>query len=155
VWAVDAHPPGVPNLFDAAVTLISDALTAAGAGARLRAVLWHQGETDGGHGRTQAEYAADLDALIAGLRAAVPGASGVPFVVGQLAVERRRAYPDHAGVAAALAATPSRVPGTGFADAPPEGHLNDGTTHFTASGQRLLGAAYFAAFRDLVAAPVG
>lgn len=52
----------------------------------------------------------------------------------------------------ALAATPVRVPLTGYAEAPPLGHVNDRSTHFTAVGQRLLGAGYYESFRAVITA---
>ncbi|WP_432534056.1 sialate O-acetylesterase [Kineococcus arenarius] len=158
VWKVGLHLPGVPNLFEEAVAHVGAALRAAGPGSRVAAVLWHQGETDAGRGRTEREYAADLDELIAGFRARVRTAPDAPFLVGQLPAERLAAHPGHAGVAAALAGTPGRVPGTGFAPAPPPGHVHDVTTHLDAQGQRLLGAAYFEAYlrvRGRPPAPAG
>lgn len=148
VWKVGLEVEGTPNLFARAVAHVRAALTAAGPGSRVRVVLWHQGETDGGTGRSEAEYAADLDELIAAFRAQVPTADDVPFLVGGLAPERVAAYPDHAGVVAAHAATPQRVARTGFAPTP-AGHVNDGTTHLTATGQRLLAAGLFTAFTSL------
>lgn len=144
VWKVDLQLPGSPNLLDATLAHVHLALAAAGADATIDAVLWHQGETDGG--RTEEEYAADLDELIRALRERLPEAADAPFLVGQLPEERLRAYPDHAGVADALRRTPTRVERTGYAAAPPLGHVNDVTTHLTAAGQRLLGANYFAAY---------
>lgn len=146
VWKVDLELPGTPNLFSLAVEHVRAALAAAGPGSRVVVVLWHQGETDGGAGRSEQEYAEDLDELVVAFRRRVPTAQDVPFVVGQLPAERLAAHPDHAGVAAALAATPGRVPRTGFAPAPPPGHVNDVTTHLTAAGQRLFGAAYHREF---------
>ncbi|WP_432514431.1 sialate O-acetylesterase [Kineococcus sp. SYSU DK001] len=155
VWAVGLHPPGVPNLLDLAVAHVRAALRAAGPGSRVAAVLWQQGETDGGQERGEAEYAADLDELIAAFRAQVPTAAAAPFTVGGLPAERLAAYPGHAGVQAALEATPARVPRTGFAPAPPPGHVNDVTTHLTAAGQRILGANHLAASRSALRAPGG
>ncbi|WP_374975592.1 sialate O-acetylesterase [Microbacterium trichothecenolyticum] len=149
VWKVGFIKEGAPNLFEATVTQARAALSAAGPDAVIDAVVWHQGETDGG--RTEQEYAADLDELIASLRERLPEAADAPFLVGQLPAERRRAYPNHQGVADALRRTPSRVPNTGYAEAPGFGHVNDETTHLTAAGQRILGANYFAAYRELVA----
>ncbi|MEZ0492013.1 sialate O-acetylesterase [Kineococcus sp. TBRC 1896] len=156
VWKVGLERADTPNLFARAVAHVRAALAAAGPDSRVRVVLWHQGETDGGHGRSEAEYAADLDELVAAFRAQVPTAQDVPFLLGGMAPERIAAYPNHAGVAAAHAATPGRVPGTAFAPSP-AGHVNDGTTHLTAAAQRLLAANLFAAFTavELTAAGPG
>lgn len=149
VWKVGLNVPPAVNLFDATIRHTRQALAAAGAGAVVDAVLWHQGETDGG--RSETEYAADLDELIRQLRRQLTEAAEAPFIVGQLPADRLRAYPDHAGVAEALRNTPRRVRRTAFADSPPPGHVNDVTTHLTAAGQRIFGESYFAAYRDVVA----
>ncbi|PRY10545.1 sialate O-acetylesterase [Kineococcus rhizosphaerae] len=148
VWKVGLEVEGTPNLFALATEHVRAALAAAGPGSRVRVVLWHQGETDGGQGRGEAEYAADLDELVTAFRAQVPTARDVPFLLGGMAPERLAAFPDHAGVAAAHAATPRRLAGTAFAPTR-AGHVNDVTTHLTAEGQRLLAADLFAAFTAL------
>lgn len=147
VWKVGFEKEGAPNLFDAALEHARAALAAAGPDARIEAVIWHQGESDGG--RAEDDYAADLDELILALRQRLPEATHAPFIVGQMAAERRMAYPDHEGVAEALRHTPDRIPNTGYAEAPPVGHINDASTHFTAEGQRILGANYFAAYQAI------
>jgi hypothetical protein len=147
VWLPGFEKEGAANLFDAAVSHLNAALHAAGPGSRVAAVLWHQGESD--RGRSEVDYAADLDLLIGELRRRVPETANTSFIVGQLPADRLAAYPDHAGVDAAHRATPTRVPGTGFAPHPPAGHVNDITTHLDAEGQRLLGASYFAAYQRM------
>lgn len=149
VWLPGFVKDGAPNLFEAALAHLRSALDAAGEGSRVAAVLWHQGETDGS--RTEGDYASDLDNLIAELRRRAPESADAPFIVGQLALERLAAYPDHLGVDAAHRGLPDRVPNTGFAAAPPLGHVNDLTTHITAAGQRILGANYFAEYLRLTA----
>lgn len=148
LWKVGHQVDGVPRLFHLAVAHVRAALSAAGPGSDIAAVLWHQGESDGG--RDAADYANDLDELILAFRRQVPEAASAPFLVGGLAAERLASYPDHAGVQHALETVAERVPLTAFAPAPPPGHMIDGITHFDASGQRLLGASYFRAYRDLV-----
>ncbi|GGF48812.1 acetylxylan esterase [Microbacterium sorbitolivorans] len=155
VWLPGFTKEGAPNLFEIALAQISEVLEAADDPRvavinepRIAAVLWHQGESDGG--RSEGEYAADLDLVVTELRRRIPDAAGAPFIVGQLPRDRLRAFPDHQGVCDALRRLPERIPNTGFADAPPLGHVNDGSTHLTAEGQRLLGINYFEAYRELV-----
>lgn len=148
IWKVGFVKEGAPNLFDATIEHTRAALNAAGPDASIDAVVWHQGETDGG--RHEADYAGDLDELICALRERLPEAADAPFIVGQLPAERRRAYPDHQGVADALRHTPDRVRNTGYAEAPPFGYVNDETTHLTAAGQRILAANYFSAYHKLI-----
>lgn len=148
VWLPGLELEGTPNLFARAVSHVRLALALCER-PRIAAVLWHQGESDGG--RSEADYAADLDRLIVSLREEVPEAAEAPFLVGQMARERVQSFPDHQGVADALARTPERVPLTGYAEAPPPGHVNDASTHFTAAGQRLLGTGYYESHRAVVA----
>lgn len=150
VWKVGLDAPSALNLFEAAVEHCSSALAAAGPDATVDAILWHQGESDGG--RPAEDYAADLDELIVRFRERVPRAADAPFIVGQLPADRLRAYPDHAGVAEALRTLPSRIPRTGYAESPGLGSVNDETTHLTAAAQRVFGATYYAAYREMDAA---
>jgi len=147
VWLPGLQQGEAVNLFDAAVAHLRAAVAAAGEDSRIAVVLWHQGESDGG--RDEADYAADLDTVISELRRQVPQAAEAPFIVGQLPLERLAAYPNHAGVDEALRGLPGRVENTGFASAPPVGHVNDVTTHLAATGQRILGANYFTAYEAL------
>ncbi|HEX7351199.1 sialate O-acetylesterase [Brachybacterium sp.] len=148
VWLPGYELAGAPDLFARAVEHVRLALGRCEE-PRIAAVLWHQGESDGG--RPEADYAADLDLLISTFRAEIPEAAEAPFLVGQMARERLLAQPDHRGVHDALARTPERMARTGYAEAPPLGHINDGSTHFTAAGQRLLGAQYFESYRSVIA----
>lgn len=135
------------KLYDLAVRQIGNALTAAGTGAHLAAILWHQGESD--VPLTPPDVYRDrLDALITGLR----GCFGeVPFILGQMVPEEIvTGHPKYPSIAAVHATTPDRhavcahVPG-------PEGMHNPGETiHYNAAGQRVLGRAMFEAYRDLV-----
>lgn len=147
VWKAGLDLDGAPNLLSMAIDHLRKALSSAGHGSRVAAALWQQGEADGG--RSEAEYAADLDELIATIRREVPEASRAPFLVGGLPKERVRAYPDHAGVDNALRKTPARTANTGYAEPPPLGYVNDGTTHLTAQGQRILGGNYFRSYTRL------
>jgi hypothetical protein len=71
------------NLYDLAVRQIANALTAAGRGSHLAAVLWHQGESD--VPLTSPEiYRRRLDELIVGLRDEF---GRVPFILGQMVPE--------------------------------------------------------------------
>jgi hypothetical protein len=147
VWKAGLELNGAPNLLAMAIDHLREALASAGPGSRVAAALWQQGEADGG--RSEADYAADLDELIATIRGEVPEAFGAPFLVGGLPRERVRAYPDHAGVDNALRKTPTRIANTGYAEPPPFGHVNDETTHLTAVGQRILGGNYFRSYMRL------
>jgi hypothetical protein len=128
---------------DAPAIARTNAAMAQGAGVnRLVAVLWHQGESD--QAVTQAQYEADLDALIARWRAGMTGATAAtPFVCGGLLVGGTQTA---AGVSAALLNTPIRVSHAGYAAS--TGLVSGGDNlHFSAASQRTLAARYFAAFQ--------
>ncbi|GAA1714387.1 hypothetical protein GCM10009793_10150 [Brachybacterium phenoliresistens] len=83
-WDWTAPDDGT-NLAVNAVRQTQAALAAAGPGARLVGILWHQGEGDGAIADI---YASKLDGLIAWLRTELD-APEVPFVVGQMSPDRQ------------------------------------------------------------------
>jgi hypothetical protein len=147
-WAVGG------TYYNDTVTLTNAALTAAGANSRVVAFLWIQGEYESTVGTTQAAYAAALDPMIAGLRAAITGASGAPFVVGSMVPEWRNA-PNGSSLAihAAHVDTPNRVANTFFVDGPTGMNEGSGGIHYTAEGQREMGKRMCEALWAADAAP--
>lgn len=143
------------NLYENAIDQCTAALAAAGDNARLVAILWHQGENDAGE--TEEDYAEKLDELIAGFRDRLD-APTVPFIVGRMVPEGIALHSDRVPIDAAHISTPNRVAFSAVADAP-AGHNKPDNDHFKASGQRLLGRAYFDAYRlallRTVPVPVG
>ena len=148
VWKSGLRLAGVPNLLADAIAHLRSALTRAGSGSKVVAVLWQQGESDGG--RPEPDYADDMDELISTLRIEVPETKETPFLAGGLPRERLEAYPDHWGVEAALRNLGARVHNASYVDPPPLGHINDKNTHLTAEGQRILGANYFKVWSALM-----
>ena len=131
------------------------ALDAAGAGARLVGVLWHQGEGDGEIADT---YAAHLDALIAWLRAQFNNPL-LPVVVGQMSPDRQGGA-TAVVVDAAHQMTPARVERTAFAPTPPGLHNPGDQTHLSTRALDIIGPRFEealrrAAFNRAGAGPVG
>lgn len=128
---------GSDNLAARAVEQTLAALSAAGDGARLAGILWHQGEGDSS---IAGQYADKLDGLIAYFRAEL-SAPDVPVVVGQMS-------PDRAGGAggvtidAAHQMTPARVERTAFAPTPPGLHNPGDTTHLSTRALDIIGARF-------------
>lgn len=112
---------------------------------KLVAILWHQGESD--QGVSQAQYTTDQDALIARWRSSMTGATAsTPFIVGATLVGGAQT---DANVSAVIAATPSRINYTGFADS--NGLVSGGDNlHFNAASQRTMGGRYFTAYQSAV-----
>lgn len=128
---------GGDNLAVRAVAQTRAALAAAGEGARLAGILWHQGEGDQS---IAADYAAKLDGLIAWLRDQFD-APEVPFVVGQMGYERGQIGTNAIIIDKAHMMTPARNPRVGFARTVPGVHNPGDVTHLSTRGQALMGAA--------------
>lgn len=132
------------NLTALAIAQTDAAIAAAkaqwpGATVKVEGIFWVQGEQDGYNTVTAATYQADLEALIAGLRDKY-GAT-VPFVMGQML----RAYfatGTTAQINWAHTRVAAKLPRVGFALSPTE--QNGDGVHYSAAGQRKLGAGMFA-----------
>lgn len=143
-WDPSGGQGGV-NLYQFAIDQANAAL-AENPNNRIVAVLWLQGEAD--NAMSTAAYAAKLDALIAGFRANIAGASTVPFLLGQMVPERIAANSAYANINAAHVETPRRNTRCAFYYGPVGyGRTDDFTPplHYTNEGQRRLGANAYAA----------
>lgn len=125
-----------------AVVQTQAALAAAGPNSRIVAMLWHQGENDGGYSMPTSEYAGHFDYFANYVRTSL-GLPDLPIILGQIAPENIASGASKAAINAAHVDTPRRLLNTAFVYAP-AGALNAGdpTTHFSAVGQRILGARY-------------
>lgn len=143
---------GINNLFVGAINRANQAVTTSGA-SRVAAILWHQGERDSTRGSTGSgtpgtQYAAQLDALVAGFRSRITGAANAPFLVGQLGLEYRQTAGGTVNeINAAHEGIVDRVSGSGFAPAPPAGYLASDQIHFTGEGYELLADNLWDAYR--------
>lgn len=137
--ARSSWPNNSANLYELAITQTLAALTAAGPSARLRAILWVQGESDALAGMTATDYRTHLEYLIDGLRARL-SAPNVPFVIGAMVPEFISA---NGSAAAAIdgvhQATPTRKDYTAYA-AGPSGMQRGDNLHYSPAGARELGA---------------
>jgi hypothetical protein len=97
-----------------AVDRVKSALTAAGPGARLRGILWHQGEADAGDEERAVTYHIRFAKFMAALRKDL-GAESVPLVVGQLGeFVLEKDYPQLRRINLELASLPLYMPLTNF-----------------------------------------
>lgn len=141
------------NLYRNGVAAI-DAVLAQYPGSTVAAVLWHQGESDVPL-TSGPVYQEKLDLVIDDLRSRY--GSGTPVVLGGMVPEEmERSNKDYSAIHAVHADTPNRHPRATFVPGP-RGHVNgrpagdpDGVEdrHYDAVGQRLLGEAMWAAFRE-------
>ncbi|WP_349294657.1 sialate O-acetylesterase (plasmid) [Thioclava sp. 'Guangxiensis'] len=130
------------DLYAAAVAR-SNAFFAANPGANLRAVLWHQGESDAATQAAATAYEANFDAMLAGFEAEISAMGGTtPVIVGGFSDDNlQQAY--IGTVEAVHEDLPNRRAYTACVSAD-DLTLRD-TVHFDAASQRVLGARYFAA----------
>lgn len=135
---------GAGSLYLRAIDRANAAMAAAGPNARFAGIIWVQGEQDAGI-LTGAQYAAKLDALITGMRAAITGAGPTtPFVVGRMVPE----WVDGGvwAIDAVHCDTPNRLPYTATSRTI-RGYAKPGEIiHYTSAGQRLNGRSLAAAF---------
>jgi len=126
-------------------------------GGALKALLWHQGETDACFKESEASYAANLRTLLRGVRERF-GAPALPFVAGDFVQQWER---DNAAVCApvvaalrslcAAEAPAAFVETTGLASNE-EAIGNGDTIHFSRAAQYALGKRYFEAWRGIAGA---
>jgi hypothetical protein len=118
---------------------------------RLRAILWHQGESDATPERS-VMYEAKLRALIARFRAdlAVPN---VPFIIGQLGQFPGRPWTDATRrIDAAHRTIAATMPNVAYVSS--DGLRDKGDAlHFDAASARELGRRYAEAFARLATGP--
>jgi hypothetical protein len=115
---------------------------------RVRAILWHQGESDATP-TLSILYAARLRALIARFRADL-GEPNLPFVIGQLGrFDGKPWTPELQRVDSAHRAIAASVPNVAFVSS--DGLRDKGDkVHFDAASQRTFGERYAAAYLGLV-----
>jgi hypothetical protein len=114
---------------------------------RLRAILWHQGESDATPERSVL-YAERLRALIARFRTDL-GDPELPFIIGQLGQFPGRPWSDAVRrVDSAHRAIATTMPNVAFVSS--EGLRDKGDTlHFDAASARVLGERYAAAYLEM------
>ena len=133
-------------LADAAIAVNPDHNT-------VKALFWHQGESDTTTSEGAAAYAANFDAFVSDIRGDIDndadgGHSDLPVIVGQLGTFYDNANSDT--VKAALAGLPARVANTGFASS--VGLTSGGDdVHFDAASNRTMGQRIWAAYLAIMA----
>lgn len=144
-WAVGG------KLYTDAVERTRTALRLAGPGAKLKGMLWHQGEAECGKEALANTYIERWSVIVAALKKDL-NAPDVPVIVGQLGTFLEAAKSPFAGVVnAQLKAIPSRIPNTAFVSS--EGLKDKGDmVHFDSEGARELGRRYAAGLLGLTSA---
>lgn len=135
------NPPSDTNYVLARNRL--NALMAANPTFQMKGFLWHQGERDAAFPNT---YAALQDAMIAGFRSTVTGASAAPFVVGGLQPNYVNPPYDHPAMNLVIEDTRNRVVQVAYASSAGLVGIVGDDIHFDTPSLRELGKRYYAAY---------
>lgn len=134
------------NLYRNAIRAIDDALAQC-PGARVAAVLWHQGESDVPI-TAGPVYEAYLDSVIDDLRGRY--GADVPFLLGQMVPEEMElSHKDYTVINAVHADTPRRRPLTAFVPGERGCTNSERDRHYNAAGVRAMGHAMWSAYLRL------
>lgn len=123
-------------------------------GSKVKAFLWHQGESDVTWGRY---YGQLLDNMIVNMRRDIAGNGGdsIPFIVGGLVPYWVDKYPAAKITDSVISETPQRLPYIGYASSripyiitKPVNYVDE--VHFDAAGQREMGRRYFSAYQNVI-----
>lgn len=142
------------DLYQNMLRMIETAL-ALNPGNELKALLWHQGETDANLRSSEATYTTNLTTLVQGVRTK-SGAPGLPFVAGDFVAQWELANAEIcAPVDAALRAVCGSVGSAAFVETTglpsnDEDIQNGDTIHFSRGALYELGMRYFEAYRGIV-----
>ncbi len=114
----------------------------------LRAILWHQGESDATAALAPA-YEAKLEALVERFRSTL-GQPDLPFIVGGLGRFAESPWDEHrTTIDAVHRRLPARVPHTAYVSSDGLTHGGD-RLHFDSGSLRTFGERYARAYRELV-----
>jgi hypothetical protein len=145
--ALHEWAPGTTHYLNA-VERVKAALVAAGPQARLRGILWHQGEADANDEERAITYRLRFAKMIAALRKDL-AAEQVPLLVGQLGeFVQQKSYSELATINAQLAVIPLHVPLSGFVSS--QGLRDKGDQlHFDSPSLKEFGRRYALAWLAL------
>lgn len=152
-----AAPPtvgtGLSALYENAIYQANLAIRAAlnvSPNSRFVGIAWHQGETDGDNAQPTATYLAALQAVVAGFRAQIAGASNCWFVMGEIHADSLSNSVNYQAIDAAHVQALTTISKSGLGNNVPSTmpNPNGGTAlttqngdnlHYNALGQRQLG----------------
>ncbi len=134
--------PGA-DLYENAIATVRPALSEG----RLRAFLWHQGESDARDESLSASYGERLTATISAFRQELSAASA-PFITGELVRSLKDEFVGHATVNGALDKLAETLPACAFVSS--QGLADSGDfVHFDSASLREFGRRYAQSYLDL------
>lgn len=119
-------------------------------GGEIKAILWHQGESDADGGKLEASYVERLAKMVAALRAELGlKAEDVPFILGSLAeLEGAPNYEVNRSFNRTVRSVVDRIPNSVRVEGS-DLSCNEDKVHFSTRSLRTLGARYAAAYLAL------
>jgi hypothetical protein len=142
---IDRWVPGA-DLYSTAVAEASAAMRHG----QLAGVLWHQGEANAVNAESAAAYAAQLECVIAGIRAGL-SAPSAPFIAGEIGyfLSGYVGCPEFERINAAIHEVCDRALGCAVVSSDGLGHIGD-FLHFDAPAARELGLRYADAWLSML-----
>jgi hypothetical protein len=137
------------SLFNITVAHVN-AFLAAYPGSKLKGILWHQGERDHDSNNPVINYRTSLEAMIAGFRSQITGATNVPFICGNYSPQWSQWSDLKADYELLNSQLPNRIDYTGFASSIGLTGNSGDVIHFDARSQRILGNRYFEAYKSAI-----
>jgi len=113
---------------------------------QLGCILWVQGERDAKDPVWAPNHAAAFDAMVAALRAAIPAAASVPFILTNMVQEWVTGDADRELVQAGIVDSPNRNANMYFVDARDLPGKSGDVIHYSAASMRTLGKRFFTSF---------
>ncbi len=127
------------NLARRALSIINNAVAAAGPGSRFVAFLANHGSTDGTNNTDKAIFKAYLKAWIPWIRTQL-NSTDIPYVMMQMRPSLIAAETRHRNIADAQAETANELPLVGYALSPVGSqYARNDVVHFNAAGMRIIG----------------
>lgn len=133
---------GLPDGYTSAYTLMVDRVKEAQKVGRVRAILFHQGESDWNKGFADT-WLGKVATVVADLRADLGLTEAVPFIAGEIPPEG-----NYDGINVEVAKIPDTIPNSAVVSAQGT-HVHD-VAHFDAESARLMGERYAETFLTLV-----
>ena len=149
-WRRDL-PDTSDNLALVATRQVQTALSAAGTGSKIVAMLANHGSTDGTQNTPKATFKSYLQDWITWMRTQLP-VSGIPYLMMQMRPDLVAAETRHAIIDAAQSETASELTNVGYVLSPTDtSNFKADSVHFNAKGVREIGHRLYTRYAEMVA----
>lgn len=121
---------------------------------KFKGILWHQGEADAINSVSANSYQASLTTLVAAFRQQITGAANAPFFAGEMTATWTGVQAGASTIQGVIDNIPSFITNSYVISNFNLGtDSSQGTVHYSAASQRVLGYRYFSKFMSTLALP--